>query len=203
MTYPDPLDRERNSVTPFCGVVDETFQDSRRKKLSNRPAKVDEGGKISTKNERAHLSGISRAHRGEDTPWDAAEEGTNEQSWGVWSKESDEDKSSHQNEVNQHDLPVPILLSEVAVRQRTNNIAHGLDIGDTSLPRTGQLPPNGSSVECAILLSKCWIPIEASYECCIITFHDNGCRYDDRPEDGFAVRLDALPKTKFVFCFCG
>jgi hypothetical protein len=63
--------------------------------LTHNPAQIDIRGKIGTKSNWRYLGGICGGHSLKDTPRNALQDLTHEQSWKVLGEERDEDEANH------------------------------------------------------------------------------------------------------------
>lgn len=129
----------RNSVTPFSGVVQQSFEDTRGQKLTNSPAQIHKSSHVASQSQGNNFCCISRTLCSKHTPRDSTEEGTDKYGFDILSKEGDEYESSHENEVDHHDNTVSIFIGKVTIGKSTDDVAHSLDVSNPYLPGTGEL----------------------------------------------------------------
>lgn len=171
---PDPLDSKGNSVTPLGCVIDETLEHTGRNELSDAPAEVDVGGKVSTNGERSHLGGVGGTSRGKDTPWDTAQKLTDKHNLDARGEEDDEDKAREPEETNNEDLAVTPFGGGPTVHEGTDDVGEGTKTVEALLPRRRDLISVFVVEPLAILIAKARVPIETTYKGNVISLHDHG-----------------------------
>src|SRR5207253_2016339 len=145
-------------------------------KLSNGPAQVDVCSEVTTQSKGADLSRVGGTHSCKYPlypPRDTAKEFSDPQDLNLRRKEDYEDEGRHSNQVDQHDLSMPVLWREVTVQQSSEDVANSSTVLQAGLPTTRELVAIlGASVE-AIFLLESWVCEETANEGSVVALHDN------------------------------
>lgn len=84
---PHPLKGEGDTVGPLGGVVDKSTKDTRSNELTEDPAEVDVSGEDVTKWDRDKLGSVGSCDGLENTPWQTAQDFSDEQDLDIWCKD--------------------------------------------------------------------------------------------------------------------
>jgi len=207
---PDPLESERNAVTPLSGVLHQTSEDTGGQETANDPAHVDPRSHVSSEMHRAEIRSIRDRKCLEDTPWKTLDNTSDKEHLQSCREERDEDGSSHEQHAGNHGLLVSNPFSDVSVDDETEN-ASDLCVCQSSFRR---LLHQQSAYLCSIeddslpprrhkLVAICIDFIAESvaeglegeefvHETGIVSLHHNAKRNDERKDDGLPPEPQGL-----------